>query len=341
MRSHRYTACAMGLGVALTLWPAAQANAQADSTRRATSEVRIPVRKETSGITRRESGGEVVLSATSRIDSLEALASSYATRIEALEAANATLTTKVAGLEAAIAALNDSLRMVRGELTTARAELTTLRGELAANTARTASLADSLHQLNQRFILFRNRSMFGNSGFYVGLGTGPNYTGGALSDMGYIEGMQVALPIGWNKQGNMLGARLELAWQNFDGRALGNFSNVDPNIFSALGLVTLHFPFNAAKTHNIYLMGGGGMYQFRDFQSTSALGAAFAGSQDAPTSETKWGLSAGAGVEFHILGATSLFAQTSYNTVSADQAVAPSTSRSLRWVPLVVGVMIR
>ena len=341
MRIHTYAACAMGLGVALTLWPSAEARAQADTTRRATSEQRIPVRKESGEITRRESGGEVRLTTTTRIDSLEALASSYASRIDALEAANASLTSRLETLDRTIAALNDSLRMVRGELATARGELTTMRGELAANATRTQTLADSLHQLNQRFILFRNRSLFGNSGLYVGLATGPNYTAGALSDMGYIEGAHVAVPIGWHKQGSMLGARLELAWQNFDGRSVGTFNNVDPNIYSALGLVTLHFPFNAAKTHNIYLMGGGGMYMFRDFQNTSAMAAAFAGSQDAEESETKWGLSAGAGIEFKILGATSIFGQTSFNTVSADQAVGAASSRNFRWVPLVVGVMIR
>jgi hypothetical protein len=332
----------MGLGVALTLWPAAEASAQVDTTRRATSEQRIPVRKEQgTDVTRRESGGEVRLTTTTRIDSLEAVAESYRSRIDALEAANASLTSRLETLDRTIAALNDSLRMVRGELATARGELTTMRGEITANATRTASLADSLHQLNQRFILFRNRSLFGNSGIYVGLATGPNYTASALSDLGYIEGAHVAVPIGWHKQGSMLGARLELAWQNFDGRTVGTFANVDPNIYSALGLVTLHFPFNAAKTHNIYLMGGGGMYMFRDFQNSSALAAAFAGSQDAEEAETKWGLSAGVGVEFKILGATSLFGQTSFNTVSADQVVAPATSRNFRWVPLVIGVMVR
>ncbi|MGQ0537363.1 MAG: hypothetical protein ACT4R6_00320, partial [Gemmatimonadaceae bacterium] len=322
---------AMGLGIALTLSASAAAKAQTDTTRRVTSEQRIPVQK---GVSRREATGEVALAPRSRIDSLEALAATYRMRIDSLEAANARFSTRLDETDRHIAALRDSLSTVRGELAT-------IRSELNATSARTAALADSLGQLRQRFAMFRNRSLFGNSGFYIGLGTGPAYTNEALSDMGYIEGMQVTVPIGWHKTGNLIGVRTELAWQNYDGRRAGNFSNVDPNIYSAVGMVSLHLPFNSAKTHTVYFMGGGGVYHFRDFQSTSALGAAFAGSLDGADSETKWGFLAGAGVQFHILGATYLFVQSTYNNVSADQAVAPGTSRNLGWIPLVVGVTLR
>jgi opacity protein-like surface antigen len=344
MRNHRYAGGAVALSLALTLSALAEAKAQTDTTRRATSEQRIPVRKEQGAeqVTRRESAGDVRLpSAMSRIDSLEALAASYRGRIDALEAANASLTSRSEATDRLIAALSDSLRMVRGELTTARAELTTVRGELAATTARTAALGDSLYQLNQRFILFRTRSLFGNSGFYVGLGTGFNLTTGALNDMGYVEGLHIAVPIGWQKPGSMIGVRTEWAFQNVDGRLQGAFNNIDPNIYSAIGMVTLHVPFNAKKTNTIYLMGGGGVYHFRDIGAASSLSASFAGSQEGPTTETKWGLTGGAGVEFHVLGATSLFAESAFTTVSADRVVAPGTSRNLRWVPLIFGVMLR
>ncbi|MGH7712580.1 MAG: hypothetical protein ACREOG_14915 [Gemmatimonadaceae bacterium] len=348
MRIHRLAGGAMGLGIALTLSAMAEAKAQTDTTRRAASEQRIPVRKDVSpaelssrqdSVTRRTAAGEVRLApARERIDSLEALAESYRTRIDSLERANASFTTRLDATDRLIASLRDSLNIVRGVLTTARAELATMRTELNETTARTGRLADSVQTLNRRFALFRNRSMFGNSGFYVGLGTGPTYTTSTLSDIGYIEGMQVTVPIGWHKTGSTFGIRGELAWQNFDGRfSPGGFSNVDPNIYSAVAMGTVHLPFNAAKTHTVYLMGGGGVYHFRDFQSSSALGAAFSGNEN----ETKVGALGGVGVQFHILGATYLFVQSTYNWVSADAEAISGAGKNLGWMPLILGVTVR
>ncbi|MGQ0641112.1 MAG: hypothetical protein ACT4P6_10140 [Gemmatimonadaceae bacterium] len=344
MRIHRSAGSALGLAVALTLSAMAEARAQTDTTRRPASEQRIPIRKEVAAageVTRRTSGGEVGLAPRTRIDSLEALAASYSTRIDSLERANASFVSRLDATDHLIASLRDSLNMVRGELATARSEIATVRTELSATTARTERIADSLVQLRTRFALFRNRSMFGNSGFYVGLGTGPAYTRGTLSDIGYIEGMQVTVPIGWHKTGSMIGVRTEWAWQNYDGRVVPTrFSNVDPNVYSATGMVSLHFPFNQARTHTIYAMGGGGVYHFRDFQPGTGLSAAF-GQTDTADSETKFGFVGGLGVQFHILGATYLFVQSTFNNVSADQVVAPSTSKNLQWVPLVLGVTLR
>jgi opacity protein-like surface antigen len=333
MRIDRFVAGTMA-AIALTVMVATEAAAQADTTRRTTSDQRIPVRKSADAgeLTRRVAGGDVNLTTRTRFDSLEALANTYSTRIDSLERANAALVTRLDAMDAHIAALRDSLATVRSEMDA-------LRSEMATVSARADRLADSVVQLNRRFNIFRNRSIFGNSGFYLGLGV--TYTAAGLHDMGYVEGLQVTVPIGWHKPGNLIGVRTEWAWQNVDGRSFTGFNNVDPNIYSGTAMLSLHIPFNSAKTHNIYLMGGGGMFMFRDFQPQSSLAAAFAGSQDAPTSETKWGLTAGAGVQFHILGATSLFVQTQWNQVAADRAVAPATTRTLGWVPLVAGLTLR
>lgn len=346
MRTHRSAVGAVAVGVALTLSAMAEAKAQTDTTRRTTSEQRIPIQKQAGGrVTQREVAGEVRLAPeSSRIDSLEMLAASYRTRIDSLERANASLTTRLDATDRQIAALRDSLNAVNSEVAT-------LRTELSATTARLGVVADSLQQLNRRFILFRNRSLFGNSGFYIGLGTGPTYTGGALDELAYVEGMQVTVPIGWHKTGSMFGLRTELAWQNFDGRTIvGTFSNVDPNVYSATAMGTLNFGLNARKTHTFYLMGGAGVYHFRDFQNGTGLAAAFGGSLDstdpdegeeATVSETKWGFTVGAGLQFHILGATYLFVQSALHNVSADQVIAPATNKNLRWIPVVVGINLR
>jgi opacity protein-like surface antigen len=334
----------------------AEAKAQTDTTRRdtttrPTSEQRIPIRKEagSTGMTERTSRGDVSLAPRTRIDSLEALSASYSTRIDSLERANASFVTRLDETDRLIAALRDSLNTVRSELATARSEIATVRTELSATTARTERLADSLVRLNTRFSMFRNRSLFGNSGFYVGVGTGPTYTRSALSDIGYQEGLQVTVPIGWHKTGSMIGVRTEWAWQNYDGRftSIGSgFSNNDPNVYSGTAMLSLHLPINSAKTHTLYAMGGGGVYHFRDFNNNSALGAAFggstdSGSSDGASSETKFGFLAGVGAQFHILGATYLFVQTSFNNVSADNEVAGVGGKNLQWMPLVLGVTLR
>lgn len=345
MKIYRSVGGAVATAAALTLLATAKANAQ-DTTRRVTSEQRIPVRKDAATttmregqVTRRTAGGEVArLPATrERIDSLETLAESYRSRIDSLERANVSLSTRLDATDRLIAALRDSLNTVRSELASAREELTAVHTELTATTARTGRLADSLQRLNTRFILFRNRSMFGNSGFYIGLGTGPAYTMGALNDFGYIEGMQVTVPIGWQKTGNTFGIRSELAWQNYDGRFVASRPNVDPNVYSATLMANLNFPFNSAKTHSVYLMAGGGVYHFRDFHQGTALGEAFA----RDNAETKFGFTGGAGIQFHILGATYLFVQSTIHQVSANNVVAPATDKNLRWVPVVLGIAVR
>jgi hypothetical protein len=120
MTISRCTRPAIGLAIALTL-SATPARAQTDTTRRATSEQRIPIRKEQNKepaagrITRRESGGEVRLpAAVARVASLEAAAELYRQRVDALEAANARLASHSEATDRLIASLNDSLRMVRG-----------------------------------------------------------------------------------------------------------------------------------------------------------------------------------------------------------------------------------
>jgi opacity protein-like surface antigen len=337
MKLQRWTSCAMGLSVALSL-SALEAKAQD------TSQVRIPVRKGTStatvrtdagGVTRRESGGDVATLTILRIDSLEAVTAEYKTRLDALEAANAAANTRNAALEARIGALSDSLA-------TARTELAALREELNATNTRLSEVDTRLQGLNQRFDRFRHRSLFGNSGFYVGLGTGASYTSGTLRNIGYESAPLLSIPIGWHKLGSMLGLRTEWTLARLEGVREGLFFNPDPTVASGVALATLAFPINSAKTNSLYLMGGGGFYMFRDFGANSGLADKFTGSDESGgDTETKWAFQAGAGLEFHILGATSLFVQTSLTNVAADRGTVGEEGRNLRWMPVVVGFQLR
>jgi len=323
MTMRKYTGCAIAFGIALMLSAATDAGAQT----RTTSEKRIPVSKD-QGV-RRESNGDVVISAEiARVDALEATAAALRQRLDALEAANATLTSLASRTDAnerMISTLTDSLRLVRSEITS-------VRSQLAEANARTAALGDSLYRLNQRVAKMGHGSLFGHSGFYVGAGTGANFTSSTLKSNGYEEGLNVTFPIGWSKPGTLLGVRAELGAQTFDGRNVAGFSNPDPRILSAIGMVTLNLPFNSAKTNSFYLMGGGGSYMFKDIYPGSALNTRF-GNVASNNSVTKWGINAGAGLDLHVLGATSLFVQTSYTSVSANG--------SIRWIPVTAGVTLR
>jgi opacity protein-like surface antigen len=345
MRLQRWTSCAMGLSVALTLSAPVEAKAQTDTTRRDTSQVRIPVRKGmgtarmdgsmSGGVTRRESAGDVATLTILRIDSLEAVTKDYQTRIDALEAANTAAATRSAALEARINSLSDSL-------TAANTALAALREELNATNTRLSEVDTRLQGLNTRFNNFRHRSLFGNSGFYVGLGTGASYTNGTLRDIGYESAPLLTMPIGWHKPGSMLGLRTEWSLARLEGVSEGGFFNPDPTVASGVALATFSFPINSAKTNSFYLMGGGGFYMFRDFGTGSGLADKFSGSDEsAGDTETKFGFQAGAGLEFHILGATSLFVQSSLTNVAADRGTSGEEGRNLRWMPVVIGFQLR
>jgi hypothetical protein len=330
----------MGLAVALTLSTVAEARAQD------TSQVRIPVRKGAStarvdgmrdsvGVTRRESGGDVATLTILRIDSLEAVTAEYKTRLDALEAANAAAATKNAALEARINALSDSLA-------TANTALAALREELNATNTRLTEVDTRLQGLNTRFNRFRHHSLFGNSGFYVGLGTGASYTSGTLRNIGYESAPLISMPIGWHKPGSMLGLRTEWTLARLEGVRTITFINPDPTVASGVALATLAFPINNAKTNNLYVMGGGGFYMFRDFGAASGLADKFSGSDESSgDTETKWGFQAGAGLEIHILGATSLYVQSSLTNVTADRGTLGVEGRTLRWMPVTVGFQLR
>jgi hypothetical protein len=315
---------AMSLAVALAFAiPSARLSAQA------TSEQRIPVRKDQQ-IKVKEARGEVDLAPTmARINELEASALTLKARLNAAETASAS---RFAAAEMEIAALKDSLRIVNEELAM-------LRNEVAKASALAAALSDSVTQLNKSVYSLRYGSLFGKSGFYLGVGTGANFTMGTLNDIGYAEGFNVNIPIGWSKGGYPIGFRTEWGVQTFEGTAVKSFTNIDPVLYTATAMLTLNLPMNAAKTNLFYLMGGGGAFMFHRFGELSALSEPLG---NKAKDVTKWGLTGGAGLELHVLGPTSLFVQSSFTNVFVEKsAVAANGSKNLRWIPLVAGITLR
>ena len=96
--------------------------------------------------------------------------------------------------------------------------MATARTELAALTAKVTEVDTRLQNLNDRYNRSRNRSLFGNSGFYVGLGTGVGFTSGTLrNELGYEGAPQLMGTIGWHKRGSLLGIRTEWSAQRLEG----------------------------------------------------------------------------------------------------------------------------
>jgi hypothetical protein len=108
-------------------------------------------------------------------------------------------------------------------------------------------------------------------------------------------------------------------------------------------MITLNLPINAAKSNLVYLMAGGGIYQFHHIGTSSSLAQLFNNVDNTPKTETQFGFTGGAGLELHILGPTSLFAQTRFTNVTADNSIVAGNDvgKSLRWIPVVVGFQLR
>lgn len=317
--------------VAVALASAMSVSAQEPT--RPVSDKRIPVSKEGAKVAIKESTGEVALAAErAAISALEARVDALQQRIDAMEADAATMRNRSADTDRTINQLREELRVTN-------AELTSLRSALAAETARNAELAQGMDRLDKSLHSLRYGSLFGGSGFYLGFGSGVNFTTGTLDRIGYSEGLNLVMPIGWSQPGKLLGIRAELGFQSFEGRLATAFVNPDPRVFTATAMATLNFPINNAKTNLFYLMGGGGAFMFQRYGGSSALSDRFEKSSNV----TKLGLTGGAGLEFHILGATSVFVQSQFTNVFTDgsSTIASDNSRHLRWMPVVAGITLR
>jgi hypothetical protein len=330
MRILQYSSRVFGLVIALAA-TTGDAAAQTDTTRRVVSDQRIPIRKD--GRVMQESRGEVALAAeVARINTLEEQVAMLQQRLQTAEAELAALTPRVATNE-------ENIRALEGTLRVTREELATVRNELAMANARAAALELQVAQWNQRWNSHVNGSLFGHSGFFIGLGTGVNFSTGTLHNLGYGTGLNVVMPFGWSKPGNLFGLRGELGVQSFEGRVMPGFQNIDPRLYTATAQVMMNLPFNDDKTNLLYLMGGAGAYMFDRVGELSTLNNRMG---DSDGTVTKLGVTGGAGLEFRILGATSLFVQSAFTNVFAERpANTPGSSGNLRWVPLVAGITLR
>lgn len=330
--------------------------AQVDTTRRDTtrarSTTRIPIRK--------EAGGEVVLPSRARQDSIAEQA-----RRDSITRADLARNDSIAAAERA---RMDSINM-------------RTRADSLAQAARTDSLArieqartDSISRLEQmrndsiaranaavvpaQMPMSQGRRLPGS--FYMGLAAGGSAPTGDLEDLGYDSGLNISVPIGWHNPASLLGVRLMLGYNQFNGATFTTggaspvvLSNPDPKVYSAELNLNVRFPFNERRTSSVYLTGGGGVYMFKNFGRGSALAGYLGNDVLDPDDEAnestinKWGVNGGAGLEFGI-GTSSLFLETRLVNVFAGRDDEPNfdsvfgeRGSSIRWMPLIIGFTIR
>ena len=196
------------------------------------------------------------------------------------------------------------------------------------------------------------RYLFGNSGFFVGVGAGTAVPFNLLSDLGYDSGFDLTIPFGWHKAGQTLGVRgtlgfdqvhADIATVNATAPAMLG-SAPDPKIYSGTVDALLKFPIGKVaregKGLSLYAVGGGGVYLFRGFGGTTPLGNVLGSDKIGSSVKNvhKYGVEAGAGMEYG-LGPTAVFVESRWVNVFTNGSRAGNDY--LRWIPILVGVTIR
>jgi hypothetical protein len=245
--------------------------------------------------------------------------------------------------------------MRRDTVYVGRSDTTVVQCNCAAATQAAAGEVLPFAGLRQR--------LFGN-GLYAGIG------GGATIPVGdaykaYNEGWGLNAVVGWDPVASPIGVRGTVAYTTLNGRAAGpqirnplgrvdvindfGGSGVDAKQISALVDAKLRIPFGRflGATSGAYLLAGGGIHHFRDYNSTLFLTNQFYGrginsfnndqallnaSRNESESATRFGLNGGVGASLGI-GTAEVFAEARYERVFTQ-------NRAINYVPVILGVQI-
>ena len=208
-----------------------------------------------------------------------------------------------------------------------------------------------------------NRSRFGGTGWYVGIAGGASAPTSDFKNLGYNSGFAVNAPIGWHRPNSLLGIRFDFGYNRFSGRnfvggtpsgSAVTLSNPNPQVLSGTANITLATPMSLMRAVRLYAVGGAGVYHFRSFGGNSGLGG-FLGNDVLQKNEAtnkptrnKFGAQVGAGVDWTV-GSSSIYLESRYVNVFTDRKdnlafntfFGENRSRTLKFIPLVLGVKIR
>jgi len=314
----------------------------ADGQARTTSQQRIRVMKESKGeVVRRDSAA---IADSIRADSIaraeEARRRAEQMRADSIARVEQMRRDSIAAVERARA---DSIAAVEA----ARA---------AAEKARADSIAavEAARRAEQlRLEQLRNRYLFNQSGWYMGLAAGSAMPQDDFDEVGYSSGWNITVPIGFQRLDKPLGVRLDLGYSEFSGGTFNpgglvrsSIPNTDPSVFSAELDLTFRFGLGRSKTTGFYLLGGGGYYHWSDvgFQSGLAgiMGEDPTGGGDFDNDLNKFGWNAGAGLEFGV-GLAAIFLESRFvNVIGKDDDdftnFYGTRSNNVQWVPIILGV---
>jgi hypothetical protein len=304
------------------------AGAQADTTKRATSQQRIPVQKESAGeVARRDSAA--------RADSI---------RADSIARAEAARRDSIARAEAA---RQDSINRARQD-SIARAD----------SIAREAARRDSISRAEEAARLAAAAAVpaaLARRGFYFGFAGGTSIPSGDYADP-YKTGWNITVPFGWQKAASRWGVRGDIDYDSHGGKSFtqtvvppaiepatptpvppiagaANFDVDNGSVWSGNLDVTADLvQWGANKLGALYLIGGGGVHFFDkpsfNLTPTTGTGAGVTTNYKGD-SQTKFGLNGGAGVSFGI-GRASLFLESRYFTAYTDNTNSD-------WIPVILG----
>jgi hypothetical protein len=131
-------------------------------------------------------------------------------------------------------------------------------------------------------------------------------------------------------------------------------TNPNPQVLSGTVNVTLATPLSLMRNVRLYALGGGGVYHFRSFGGNSALGG-FLGNDVLQSNEAnnkvtrnKFGAQVGAGLDWNV-GTSAVYLESRFvnvftdrsDNVTFDSFFGEGRSKTLKWVPIVLGVKLR
>lgn len=299
--------------VALVMSAASTASAQADTTKRTTSQQRVRVTKESTGEVAVRRDSAFIRDSVARADSMARMEAARRDSVARADSLARMERMRIDSIARDSAARADSIARATPAPTPAPATTDTVRNPTMP------SMSSDSYGMRR-------------GGFYMGLAGGPNIPTGVVNDV-YKTGFNVTVPIGWQPMNSPFGLRLDLGYSRLNGRSAGvnglTAQPDDPNIWSATANATLDLVrFGESRRGALYVVGGGGLYRFTDFynfdRSDNDPESAFKGDP-----VTKGGLTGGAGLSFPVGGA-SLFVESRYTTAFTE-------GENTKFVPVIFG----